>query len=547
MDSSNKTSNANPRTIWRIPPGRILLWVGGIIVAVVMALVIVSFLLDGFLRPRLEERMNASLKGYRVTLGHSHFQLAALRLTLRRLTIVQIAHPAPPVADFPMMRFHVHWPGLMYGHIVGDVEIWRPRIHINQPQLITEVHSKTSLRQRGWQDALEAIYPFKIDRLAIHDGDVIYVDSKNAKPLHVTSLNFVTDNIRNIREPNNVYPSTFSGSMGMFGPGQLKVDGRANYLMKPFPGMVANYAIQKVPLGAITPASQHVNIVINGGTLASEGSVEYSPKATNVKVQDARIDKVELNYVHLAQTQQAEAERVSKVGEAVQKENNRPGTNIEVNAFEIRNSRLSYKNEDSDPRYVLFIDDANLAVRHFSNHAEHGPSRLDLTGKFMGSGATHVDGTFVAGGAGPEFACRIEIVKTQLTALNPLLRAEGRIDVSLGTLSVYAQVRVKNNRISGYVKPLFADLEIYNPEKDKNKSVLQKAKSIVVGAAAHLLKNQKTQKVASDIDISGSLSKPDVSTWQAIIEVVRNAFIRAILPGFDREVGAPSGGKPQTG
>jgi len=70
---------------------------------------------------------------------------------------------------------------------------------------------------------------------------------------------------------------------------------------------------------------------------------------------------------------------------------------------------------------------------------------------------------------------------------------------------------------------------------------------MMVGAAAHLLKNQKTQKVASDIDISGNLNKPDVSTWQAIVEVVRNAFVRAILPGFDREVRTPTGGRPQTG
>jgi hypothetical protein len=33
------------------------------------------------------------------------------------------------------------------------------------------------------------------------------------------------------------------------------------------------------------------------------------------------------------------------------------------------------------------------------------------------------------------------------------------------------------------------------------------------------------------------LKKADVSTWQAFVEIVENAFIKTILPGFDREVG----------
>ena len=148
--------------------------------------------------------------------------------------------------------------------MVAAVGIWNPRIHINQPQLVTEARSKTPLRQQGWQDALEAVYPFKINRLAIRDGDVTYIDKADERPLHLADLNFVTDNIRNIHEPNNVYPSSFSGRMMIFGSGRLRVDGRANYLMKPYPGVTANYFIKQAPLSAVTPASQHVNMIING-------------------------------------------------------------------------------------------------------------------------------------------------------------------------------------------------------------------------------------------------------------------------------------------
>jgi len=510
------------------------LLVAGIVVAVLIALIVVSFVLDGFLRPRLEARMNAALKGYRVTLGHAHFQPIALRLTLRYLTIAQIAHPVPPVADFSMMRFRLQWTAVLHGHVVANVEIRRPRIHINQPQLLSEARSNTPLRQRGWQDALEAVYPFKINRMEINDGDVVYIDSEHSKPLHVTNARFVTDNIRNISEPKNLYPSTFSGSMDVFGAGRLRVNGRANYLMKPHPGLTADYAVQNVPLNEITPASQHVNVIVRGGLLTSEGSVEYSPKVTDVKVRDVRIYGADLTYVHLAQTQQTESRRIAKVGKKVQEENNRPATEIDLKALEISRSRLSFKNEDSDPPYLLFMEDANLAIDNFSNHAEHGESHLRMTGRFMGSGATDVVGTFVAAHRGPAFASKIAIQRTNLTSLNPLLRAEGRIDVSQGFLSVYSEVRVKNDRITGYVKPLFAEVQV---SKEKNESLFQRAKQAVAGAAAHLLKNANTQKVATDVDLNGTLTSPNVSIWQAVVETLRNAFIKAILPGFDREIG----------
>ena len=529
------------------PVTRVALWTIATVALILIGLFVTSFFLDNLLRPRLEARMNSSLKGYRVTLGHAHLQLLNLRLTLNGLIIVQEAHSNPPVAEFPLIRFHVHWRELLSDHVVAAVGIWNPRIHINQPQLVTEARSKTPVRQQGWQDALEAVYPFKINRLAIHDGDVTYIDKPDERPLHLTDLNFVTDNIRNIHEPNNVYPSSFSGRMMIFGSGRLRVDGRANYLMKPYPGVTANYFIKQVPLSAVTPASQHVNMIITAGSLSSDGSIEYSPRITNLKVRNVSIGSASLTYVHLAQTQGAEKERITKVGKTIQKENNRSAVNIEVQELDVRNSRLCFKDQDSDPPYVLFVSDTDMTVRNFSNRAEHGIAQLDLTGKFMGSGTTHVYGTFAASGQGPQFTTNVEIVNTDLIALNPLMRAHGRIDVAQGHLTVYAQIGVQNSRITGYVKPMFSDVEVYSSEKDKNNSALQQAKDLVVGAAAHMLKNGETQKVATQVSLAGNLNNPDVSTWEALVEVVRNAFIQAILPGFDRQVNPQGIGQPQSG
>ena len=99
-------------------------------------------------------------------------------------------------------------------------------------------------------------------------------------------------------------------------------------------------------------------------------------------------------------------------------------------------------------------------------------------------------------------------------------------------------MNVKEGEVHGYVKPLFSQLKVYNYEKEKKKRVMKQAYEMVIGAASHLLKNRQTQKVATQVDISGRLSQPAVSTWQALGELIRNAFIKAILPGFEHQAQA---------
>ena len=48
---------------------------------------------------------------------------------------------------------------------------------------------------------------------------------------------------------------------------------------------------------------------------------------------------------------------------------------------------------------------------------------------------------------------------------------------SAGTFSVYSEVRVKDRRIEGYVKPLFSGLDVYHPDQDREKQAAPVAAS----------------------------------------------------------------------
>ena len=59
---------------------------------------------------------------------------------------------------------------------------------------------------------------------------------------------------------------------------------------------------------------------------------------------------------------------------------------------------------------------------------------------------------------------------------------------------------------------------------------------MLVGGAAKLLKGGKQGEVATKVDISGTLGKPHTDRWQIIGRLIKNAFFKEILPGFDKGV-----------
>jgi len=72
-------------------------WYVGMLATLLLILYTVSFFLDEPLRSIMEKKMNRDLKGYSVQLPKLHLQLIGLSLTLKGLTVMQQAHPNPPV------------------------------------------------------------------------------------------------------------------------------------------------------------------------------------------------------------------------------------------------------------------------------------------------------------------------------------------------------------------------------------------------------------------------------------------------------------------
>jgi hypothetical protein len=77
------------------------------------------------------------------------------------------------VATLVKLSAGVDWRALPRGRRVADFLIDRPTLHINLKQAKSEIKDHVSLAQRGWQGALEEIYPLKVNEFRVRDANMI--------------------------------------------------------------------------------------------------------------------------------------------------------------------------------------------------------------------------------------------------------------------------------------------------------------------------------------------------------------------------------------
>ena len=503
-----------------------------------------SYLFDEPLRRQLEARMNKNLNGYSLQLGHAHASLFGLDLTLRGVVMRQRQFPDPPLARIPRLHLSVEWPALLSRHLVGHAVFDHPLLHLDVEQLHVEEMRRIRLGQRGWQKALESVYPLKFNKFTVKEGAIVYVDGDPAYPLEITHWSLLASNIRNLEFPDHVYPSPVHTEGAIFGTGRGVIDGDANFLSEPFPGVNARYSIQEVPLARLAQLGKGSGFQLHDGLMSSNGVVEYAPRIKLVDIRELLLKGVRLDYVHTPANAEADRRRAQAVAAAARRAEQSDAV-LRLDRLRLTGGQVGFVNRAADPPYRLFVDRADLDMQHVSNRKARARRQLataTLHGRFMGGGKAEVKATFRPGEPETGLGAELAIENANLPAFNDLLRAYKKPEVVGGTVSIYAQIEVKNHQIRGYVKPLFHEIQVAPPPKAMPFSARLKLR--VMGALTHLLENHKSDEIATRVDLSGPVSAPRMS--DTLSGLLRNAFWKGIVPGFDNATRAAHPSHPNT-
>ncbi len=214
---------------------------------------------------------------------------------------------------------------------------------------------------------------------------------------------------------------------------------------------------------------------------------------------------------------------------------------LKVNRFEVINGDLQYTDNTSKPNVDIALKQTHILALNLSNVTD---DQIELPSTVTASASVY-EGTLLfnmklnALNKNPTFDLNAELKNTNLVLLNDFLKAYGNFDVNKGTFGLYTEMAAKDGKFKGYVKPIIKDLDVVGPQ-DKRDNFFNKIYEQIVGAAGVILRNQKKDQVATKITLEGDFKNPKTNIIDAIWEVLRNAFIQALLPSVDNMISLKS-------
>ena len=210
---------------------------------------------------------------------------------------------------------------------------------------------------------------------------------------------------------------------------------------------------------------------------------------------------------------------------------------LKVNRFEVNGGTIRYIDNTSTPKVDIALKQTHILALNLKNVIDDKvelPSTVTAQANAY-EGTLNFNMKLNALADNATFDLNAEIKNTNLVLLNDFLKAYGNFDVHRGKFGLYTEMAAKDGKFKGYVKPIIKDLKVVGPE-DRHDTFFNKVWEQIVGAAGVILKNQKKDQVATKVNMEGSFKNPKTNTLDAIWEVLRNAFIQALLPEIDNTI-----------
>lgn len=213
---------------------------------------------------------------------------------------------------------------------------------------------------------------------------------------------------------------------------------------------------------------------------------------------------------------------------------------ITLNELRVIDGRISFHNVNTDPKVELSADQVNASLYNLTNVGDEPGDRVaHFEGRalLLEHAPLEAEATFDPFEQFEDFELRLRAKDIDLTRFNDFARAYGRFDFKRGNGDLVIEAQAENAQLNGYIKPLLRDVEVFDWEQDvedEDKGVLRSLWEAIVGGSETLLKNQRRDQFATRVELSGSVHDQQTSAFQAFIAILRNGFVEAFTPRYER-------------
>ncbi len=159
----------------------------------------------------------------------------------------------------------LEWRSLFKGEIVGEIEFLKPSLVFTKDKVEPDNVKKDST---SFTELLEDLMPLKVNRFAVKNGRVQYIDEHATPRVDVTmaNMNIVATNLRNAYDSSAVLPATITANAEVY-DGTLDFNMKLNPMAE-YPTFDLNAELKNTNLVKLNDFfSAYANVDINKGTL----------------------------------------------------------------------------------------------------------------------------------------------------------------------------------------------------------------------------------------------------------------------------------------
>ncbi|BBW93770.1 DUF748 domain-containing protein [Pseudoalteromonas sp. PS1M3] len=210
-----------------------------------------------------------------------------------------------------------------------------------------------------------------------------------------------------------------------------------------------------------------------------------------------------------------------------------------IDTLSIDNGKVSLVNATSEgdkPTYISNIDAEIKNITNAQNLTKTLVTSLNIEGDLMGEAALSLKGQLDPFSEKANFDFNVEVQRFSVKHLETVFKVYTPFDIEAGGIDGAMEVAAKDNVLNGYAKAGVYDLSVFSWREDIEKDDDGLFTAIFEGSIdilSELLENDESELVAARIPIDGTLYNTDISTFQAVVSVLKNAFLEAFKMEVD--------------
>ena len=211
---------------------------------------------------------------------------------------------------------------------------------------------------------------------------------------------------------------------------------------------------------------------------------------------------------------------------------------IRLNTVTVQDGTVTFRTPGIQTSDALVARQVLGTISNLTNVVEKNKETFadfDVNANVLQGGSARVNGSIDPLAPTPTFDVNLAVERVQLPQVNPWLRQYLKADAASGDFQLYLEVAAAEGKFKGYAKPLMQNVDMHGAE-DENKPALKRMWEGLVDFGARIFENREKDQVAARVPFSGNLQNPKAGIFEAVISVLRNAFVGAFANSLEGSI-----------